>query len=113
MELRGTKKILNDSINTPIRKWGFSSMELGLSLLIGGVLTFIIWFLLGAIGIVIILLPIGFVFYRLSKFLKENQQKGIDNPINVLMSYGSVPKKISQQQDYKEIYFENGSKRSN
>jgi len=103
MSIRGTNKILLDEINTPVLKWGFSSLVLALlavGFLVVGIISVIS---IGWLGIVPIFIYMIFVS-RLSGYFVGSQKKGIMNPVVDRLDYLSQPKHINQSNKIEELY---------
>lgn len=110
MELRGTRKLLSDGINNPVRVMGFSSLEFATTLSLISLIGILIFFIGGVLICLVVVLPSLWAFVLISKKLKASQEKGIDKPFIVMLQWGAVPKRIRQTKDIFEIY---ASKRSN
>lgn len=107
-EIRGTLKYTKDTINEPIRKWGFPSFTLAF-ILIGMMVSGIIVGMLIGIWVIAFLLIYALVVVRISKYNVDSQKKGIDSPISDRILFRSMPKKIRQDVDIRRVYETKGS----
>lgn len=109
-ELRGLIKINIDRINTPVKKWGVSS------LFIAGSMSFILIFGI-IIGWMIGLYAIPFILTLFIAFVKFCQwnikeiKEGNDNPFNDRMDYLGVPRRIKENINWLEILKEKHERR--
>lgn len=89
---------------------GFSSFEFATSLSIIALIGLIVFFIGGVLFCIVVELPLLWGFAIISKRLKKSQENGIDKPFLEMIQWKTVPKRIKQNTDIKNVY---GSKRSN
>lgn len=103
MEIRGKKKITFDRINEPVRKWGLSSLSLVAFVFVLILVTAILLFINIVIAILFMILYV-YSILKYSKWLIENQKKGLDNPLTDKLEYLSISKYYEQSLNHKSIY---------
>lgn len=102
-EIRGTNKQTCDTVNEPVKKWGFPSFTLAFILVGFMVSGLVIGFFIGIYVIVYLFLYV-FIVVRLSKYMTENHKRGIENPLTDRLVYGTIPKKYRQELDFRKAY---------
>jgi hypothetical protein len=103
MDVRSTKKTTLERINDPVRKWGFSSINL-VVIVFSMLLISLILFYISKIAVIIFITAYVYFIGKISKWMRENQKKGLMNPISDKIEFLSMNKYYEQKLDYKKIY---------
>lgn len=103
----GTKGTV-DYVNDPVKKWGLPSTVLAMILLGFFGSGMILFFFLG-VYVLIYLALYAFLVVRLSNWIISENKRGITAPLLDRMEYGVVPKRITQNIDFKNLYEGKGS----